>query len=73
VIEIDGTLWFVAALVVCGAHVRYLRSWRKESRERLARWSVYDAASQARHDEFMLALARHRRGRLGSHIERGQA
>lgn len=71
--EIDGPFWFAAALVVCGAHVLYLRSWRKESRARLAQWCTYDAASQSRHDEFMLALARHRRGRLGSHVDRGQA
>jgi hypothetical protein len=49
--------------------VRYLRSWRKESRERLAQWRVYDATSQARHDEFMRALA----DPSLTHVERGQA
>ena len=32
-IEIDGPLWFAGALFICGAHVLYLRSWRREQRQ----------------------------------------
>ena len=53
---IDGPLWFVGALVLCGVHTLYLRSWRRERRQQLAQWRAYDAASQKRHEEFMTAM-----------------
>jgi hypothetical protein len=53
VIEIDGSLWFVGALLICGAHVLYLRGWRRERRVHLAWRQKYDADSQQRHEEFM--------------------
>ena len=55
-IEIDGPLWFAGALFICGAHVLYLRSWRREQRQYKAWWQNYDAASQKRHDEFMRVI-----------------
>ena len=55
-IVIDGPLWFVGALLICAAHVLYLRSWRREQRQRLAWWKKYDADSQKRHDDFMRAI-----------------
>ena len=50
-IEIDGPLWFVGALLICGAHVLYLRGWRRERRTHLAWWQKYDANAQQRHEE----------------------
>ena len=55
-IVIDGPLWFAGALLIFGAHVLYLRSWRREQRQHKAWWHSYDAASQKRHDEFMHAI-----------------
>ena len=55
-IEIDGPLWFAGALLVFGAHVLYLRSWRREQRQHKAWWQSYDTLSQKRHDEFMRAI-----------------
>lgn len=75
-IEIDGPLWFVGALLICGAHVRYLRSWRRDQRQSLAWWHKYDADAQKRHDEFMAAIRRDNVGTFGwdlsSNKERGQ-
>jgi len=77
VIEIDGPLWFAGALLICGAHVLYLRGWRREQRQRQAWWQRYDAASQKRHDEFMRAMGRDDADALGWNLsssgERGQA
>jgi len=80
VIEIDGPLWFAGALLICGAHVLYIRGWRREHRQRLAWWQKYDADAQQRHDEFMAAIGRDERddvGTLGWNLsssgERGQA
>jgi hypothetical protein len=55
-IEIDGFLWFVAALIICGAHALYLRGWRRERRQSLAWWQGYNAEAQRRHCEFMIAV-----------------
>ena len=55
-IEIDGPLWFLGAIVICGAHVLYLRGWRREHRQSLAWWQKYDADAQKRHAEFMRAI-----------------
>jgi len=76
-IEIDGSLWFAGAVLICGAHVLYLRSWRREQLQRLAWWQKYDAASQKRHEEFMRAIGRDNDTALGWNLsssgERGQA
>jgi hypothetical protein len=55
-IQIDGFWWFVGAVLVCGWHARYLRSWRRERKADLAWWQTYDARSQKRHEEFLQAL-----------------
>lgn len=57
-IEIDGPLWFLGAVVICGAHVLYLRGWRNEHRQSLAWWQAYDAQAEKRHTEFMRAISR---------------
>ena len=57
-IEIDGPLWFLGAIVICGAHVLYLRGWRREQRQSLAWWQAYDAEAEKRHQEFMRAISR---------------
>lgn len=76
-IVIDGPLWLVGALLICGAHVLYLRGWRREHRQSLARWQKYDADAQKRHDEFMSAIDGDDVGTLGWNLdgsrERGQA
>src|ERR1044072_4209594 len=64
----DSVWWFVATGFICGWHALFLLFWRRESRERLRRWGDYDAASQRRHDEFIVELRRARRER-----ERGQS
>ena len=55
-IEIDGPLWFAGALLIFGAHVLYLRSWRRDQQQYKAWWQSYDARSQKRHEEFMHAI-----------------
>jgi hypothetical protein len=55
-IVIDGPLWFVGALVICGGLTCLLWSWRRERRADLAWWKKYDADANARHDEFMRAM-----------------
>ena len=76
-IEIDGPLWFAGALLICGAHVLYLRSWRREQRQHTAWWKKYDAAAQKRHVEFMRAIDRGDDRSFGwnlsSNGQRGQA
>ena len=76
-IEIDGPLWFAGALLICGAHVLYLRGWRRDQRQSLAWWKKYDADAQKRHDEFMRAIGRDDTSTLGWNLdgsrERGQA
>lgn len=76
-IVIDGPLCFAAALLICGAHVLYLRSWRREQRQRLAWWQKYDADAQKRHDAFIRAIDRDDGGTHGwnrdGNRERGQA
>jgi hypothetical protein len=68
---IDGPLWFFGAVIVCGAHVLYLRSWRREQIARLAWWQRYDADARKRHDEFMRATDRG--WSLDGNRDRGQA
>jgi hypothetical protein len=41
-IVIDGPLWFVGALVICGGLTCLLWSWRRERRADLAWWKKYD-------------------------------
>ena len=76
-IEIDGPLWFAGALLICGAHVLYLRGWLRDQRQSLAWWQKYDADAQKRHDEFMRAIGRDDTSTLGWNLdgsrERGQA
>ena len=76
-IEIDGPLWFAGAFLICGAHVLYLRSWRRDQRQSLAWWQKYDADAQKRHDEFMNVMGRDDASTLGWSLdgsrERGQA
>lgn len=55
-IEIDGPLWFAAALLICGAHALYLRGWQYARRADLAWWQAYDAKAQRRHEDFMRAI-----------------
>lgn len=55
-IVINGPLWFIAALVICGWHTLYIFSWRRERRQQLAQWRAYDAVAQQRHDDFMRGL-----------------
>jgi len=57
---IIGLHWFIAALVIFGAHTLFLLNWQRESRERLAQWAKYDADSERRHQAFMAELARAR-------------
>jgi hypothetical protein len=77
VIEIDGPLWFLGALLICGAHALYLRSWQRERRQHQAWWQKYDAKAQQRHEEFMSAIGRDEAGTRGWNLdgnrERGQA
>lgn len=56
-IVIHGPLWFIGALLICGAHVLYLWGWRRERRAQLAWWQSYDAEAKRRHEEFMHTLA----------------
>ena len=79
-IEIDGPLWFASALLICGAHVLYLRGWRREYRQILGCRQKYNADAQKRHDEFMHAMRAIGRDdadtlgwNLSSSGERGQA
>ena len=76
-IEINGPLWFAGALLICGAHVLYLRGWLRDRRQSLAWWQKYDADAQKRHDEFMCAIGRDAVGAIGWNLdgsrERGQA
>lgn len=53
---IDGLYWFIGALLICGWHVLYLRSWRREYRRHLAWRQQYDADAKQRHVEFMKAI-----------------
>jgi hypothetical protein len=77
VIVVDGPVCLVAALVVCVAHVLYLRSWRRERRAHLVWWQSYDAEAQRRHEEFMQAIDSPDRVQVGWNLdgnrERGQA
>ena len=76
-IEIDGPLWFLGALLICGMHTLYLRGWRREQRQSLAWWQKYDVDAQKRHDAFMRAIGRDDTSMLGWNLdgsrERGQA
>ena len=54
---IDGPLWFLGALVICGMHMLILRALRREQRQYQAWWLKYDAKAQLRHDEYMNALS----------------
>jgi len=73
---IDGPLWFLAAILICGMHARFLLNWRREQWEHRAWWRKYDAEAQQRHDEFMRAIDRNNGGlgwNLDGSRERGQA
>lgn len=76
-IEIEGFWWFVGALLICGAHGRYLRSWRRERLAHLAWWKKYDADAQSRHEEFMRAIDRDDVAAIGWNLggseQRGEA
>lgn len=76
-IEIDGFLWFVGALLICGVHALHLRGWRREQRQYQAWWKRYDAVAQQRHDAFMRVTDRDDARDLGWNLdgsrERGQA
>ena len=56
VIQIEGFWWFVGAILICGVHALYIRSWRREHRKSLAWWTKYDADAQHRHEDFMRAI-----------------
>lgn len=58
-IEIDGPLWFIGALLICGWHALFIRSWRRERRQYQAWWQKYDVESQQRHEALMKALDSH--------------
>lgn len=78
VIVIDGPLWFVGALIICGLHALHLRGWRRERKTDLAWWQTYDAKAQERHDEFMRAIGADRVDQTGGWSldggrQRGQA
>jgi hypothetical protein len=77
VIEIDGFAWFVAALIICGAHALYLRSRWRERQQYWAWWRKYDADAQKRHEEFMRVMDRGNSDVTGWSLdgsrERGQA
>jgi len=77
VIVIDGFLWFIGALIICGAHGLYLRSWRRERRAHQAWWQTYNTEAQTRHEAFMRAIGNIDDGalewNLSSNGERGQA
>lgn len=76
-IVIDGPLWFIGALVICGWHIYLLWSWRRERLTHLAWWRKYDAAARTRHEELMHTVGP--RGQtpnawvLDSRREKGQA
>ena len=53
---IEGPIWFVAALVICGWHALYICGWRRELRQHTAWWKKYDADAQKRHDAFMSVM-----------------
>lgn len=53
---IDGFSWFVGALLICGAHALYLRSWQRERREHLAWWRAYDVRATLQHEALMHVL-----------------
>lgn len=54
---IDGPIWFVGAILICGVHALYLRGWRRELRAHRAWWQKYDADAQKRHEDFMRAMS----------------
>lgn len=70
-IKIDGLLWFIGALLICGAHALHLRGWRRERRAHLAWWKSHDERSQQRHEEFMRVMD-DRDEAAGQNSERGQ-
>jgi len=53
---IDGPVWFIGALVICGLHMCLLWGGRRERRAHHAWWVKYEADARARHDELMAAL-----------------
>lgn len=55
---IDGPLWFLGAILVCGWHTLFLHSWRREQRQYQAWWRNYDAEAQRRHEALMREIAR---------------
>ena len=70
-IEIEGFYWFVGAILICGTHVLYLRSWRRELRAHQAWWQQYDVNSRQRHAEIMRMLGRD--DNFNDNHEKGQA
>ena len=55
---IEGFWWFIGALLIGGAHVLYIHSWRRELRSHQAWWIAYDDRSTRQHKTLM----RHLRG-----------
>lgn len=53
---IDGPLWFIGALIVCGLHALHLRAWLRERKAALAWWQDYDTRAKDRHEEFMRVM-----------------
>ena len=53
---IDGPMWFVVALLICGWHTYYLWDWRRERWQYQEWWKKHDADAQQRHDEFMRVM-----------------
>lgn len=71
-IEIDGPLWFAAALLIFIVHVLYLRSWRHERREYIQWRETYNAIEQRRHDEFMKVMGQDDVSTLGWNLDGGR-
>jgi len=76
-VVIDGPLWFIGALVICGWFALYHRSRRREYRQYMAWCRKYDADAQQRHAEFMHVMNRVDGDAYGWNLdgsrERGQA
>lgn len=73
-IEIDGPLWFISALLIFCAHALYLRGWRRDRRDYMRWRERYNAIEERRHEEFMRAIGSDNAGwNLDGGRERGQA
>lgn len=70
---IVGFWWFIGALAVMVVHCFVQLHFRRDARERLARWAEYNEQSQRRHDEFITEMRRWRGGPTNPASKRGQA